>query len=495
MPEITTVNVSDSPTPPPPPPPPPTQNRRPRTREVSSRFMTPSASTAQRRQQRDDSDDENSESSFPIGYSFQKKQQQQRVVKLFKESTNRVFENPPNPNPNPNSNPNSNSNYNSHHPPKSSSFSRSGINSTPCASRPDTPTPTISVSSRYRHTPQHRSINSRSSAATKSIQSRGNSISLHSHDDIGINCSTQSLPELCSENDKNVLMKESNVLTGSVAEKTGNTLSRSVSLSSSGIDHLRGSEKQHGSVIKQSGFGNQSLDRGKIGGLHLPPVVPQFAKPVVDTRKGKKGSSHQEDVHSLRLFYNRYLQWRFANARAACAMKAQQKECEKALFSRAMKISEMRNSVNRKRIELELLRRSKTLSIVLEAQIPYLDEWSAMEEDYSVSITEAIQALLNASMQLPTGGNVRVDVREVGESLNSALKVMETIVSNTQRLMPKAEETDTSISELARVVGGERALIEECGGLLSKTHKSQVEECSLRAQLIQLNSISHKNKE
>jgi hypothetical protein len=300
--------------------------------------MTPSASTAQRRQQRDDSDDENSESSFPIGYSFQKKQQQQRVVKLFKESTNRVFENSPNPNPNPNpnSNPNSNSNSNSHHPPKSSSFSRSGINSTPCATRPDTPTPTISVSSRYRHTPQHRSINGRSSAATKSVQSsgmllsRGNSNSSHSQDDIGINCSTQSLPELCSENDKNVLMKESNVLTGSVAEKIGNSLSRSVSLSSSGVDHLlvRGSEKQHGSVIKQSGIGIQSLDRSKMGGLHLPPVAPQFAKSVVDTKKGKKGSSHQEDVHSLRLFYNRYLQWRFANARAACAMKAQQKECE-----------------------------------------------------------------------------------------------------------------------------------------------------------------------
>jgi hypothetical protein len=31
----------------------------------------------------------------------------------------------------------------------------------------------------------------------------------------------------------------------------------------------------------------------------------------------------------------------------------------------------------------------------------------------------------------------QVDVRELGESLNSALKVMETIVSNTQRLMPK----------------------------------------------------------
>lgn len=38
----------------------------------------------------------------------------------------------------------------------------------------------------------------------------------------------------------------------------------------------------------------------------------------------------------------------------------------------------------------------------------------------------------------------------------------------------QAEETDISISELARVVGGERALIGECGDLLSKTHKSQV---------------------
>lgn len=42
---------------------------------------------------------------------------------------------------------------------------------------------------------------------------------------------------------------------------------------------------------------------------------------------------------------------------------------QKALFSRAMKISEMRDSVHRKRLELELLRRSKTLSIVLEAQV------------------------------------------------------------------------------------------------------------------------------
>lgn len=41
-------------------------------------------------------------------------------------------------------------------------------------------------------------------------------------------------------------------------------------------------------------------------------------------------------------------------------------------------------------------------------QIPYLDEWSTMMEEYSVSITEVIQALVNATVRLPVGGNVRV---------------------------------------------------------------------------------------
>lgn len=38
----------------------------------------------------------------------------------------------------------------------------------------------------------------------------------------------------------------------------------------------------------------------------------------------------------------------------------------------------------------------------------------------------------------------------------------------------QAEEMDASISELARVSGGERALVEECGHLLFKTYTSQV---------------------
>lgn len=59
----------------------------------------------------------------------------------------------------------------------------------------------------------------------------------------------------------------------------------------------------------------------------LPPVPPP-AKLTTDTRKAKKISSHQEDVHSLKLLYNHYLLWRYANAKAETAMCAQKRDAQ-----------------------------------------------------------------------------------------------------------------------------------------------------------------------
>ncbi|KAF8398629.1 hypothetical protein HHK36_017560 [Tetracentron sinense] len=123
-------------------------------------------------------------------------------------------------------------------------------------------------------------------------------------------------------------------------------------------------------------------------------------------------------------------------------------------------------------------------------QMPYLDEWSALEEDYSSSLSGATKALQDASLRLPVVGNVRADILEVGEALNSASNVMG-MMSYIGSFLPKAQETGILISELARVVGEERVLIEECGYLLSKTHMLQVDECSLRGHLIQLNRSSY----
>ncbi|KAL0443092.1 UNVERIFIED_CONTAM: QWRF motif-containing protein 6 [Sesamum latifolium] len=219
------------------------------------------------------------------------------------------------------------------------------------------------------------------------------------------------------------------------------------------------SRKVTGDCARSLNF-SSSLKMG--GGFSRPPHPSSCIRSGLDARKGRKVSSHQEDVHSLKMLSNNYLQWRFANAKAEASVHAQKQE----------------------------------------AEMPYLDEWSALEEDYSNYLTGTTNALLSSSARLPVSGEVRVDAGQLGEALRAALKVVELISSNIQRFTGKAEEMDISISELARTVGGERALIEECGYLLSKTYTSQkvyrdyhlklsftsrqAQECSLRGTLMQL---------
>ena len=65
----------------------------------------------------------------------------------------------------------------------------------------------------------------------------------------------------------------------------------------------------------------------KIGGsLSLPPLP--CAKLGADSRRGRKDFGHQEQMHSLKLLHNHYLQWRYANAKAEASAHAQRKESE-----------------------------------------------------------------------------------------------------------------------------------------------------------------------
>lgn len=49
---------------------------------------------------------------------------------------------------------------------------------------------------------------------------------------------------------------------------------------------------------------------------------------IADIRKGKKATSHIEDVYELRLLYSTHLQWRYANARAFVALNYQKLTAE-----------------------------------------------------------------------------------------------------------------------------------------------------------------------
>ncbi|KAA8537248.1 hypothetical protein F0562_027065 [Nyssa sinensis] len=310
------------------------------------------------------------------------------------------------------------------------------------------------------------------------------------------NCKTRSLPDLRSSmpevdmlpsvSTRSLAQRNYKNVFGSDSSKFSvSSCSRSLNLPLSSCEHtsllysLKPSEKPVSMLSKP--YANSV----KMGSLCLPPVPP-CTKLGADARKGRKVFSHQEEVHSLKLLHNHYLQWRYANSKSEASMFAQRRETERKLYSLGIKISDLRNAVESKRVELGMLQRTKTLSTILEGHMPHLDGWSALEEEYSTSLSGAIHALLNASLRLPVSGNVQADTREVGEALNSAIKVMERISFHVQSFMPKAEEMDALVSELARVSSGERVLIEECGDMLFGAHTSQVEECSLRGHLIQL---------
>ncbi|KAL8469304.1 hypothetical protein ACS0TY_032212 [Phlomoides rotata] len=455
---------------------PPLPHRRPRVREVSSRFMSPLVqsnstpapnpcdfprSKSVHRRQPSKSEEsifpdsirssvDSSKSSAAHLSTVQRKHHQERVKQHNKENGE----------------------------PKDHQHSKVRV-----SSRPDTPiaigTDRI-VQSRYRQVPnsiyRSNSVNSSSNGcsavtaaarllqeATSDVEKRLSRISTSSVDDSD-SCSTAS----------NQGSSSCPTSPHCVAVTRPRTAATDVRTSMPDVDKW----------LSERNFENSSKDCARSlnfasmvrmgGGVSRPPHPSSCMRAGLEMRKGKKTANQLEEVHSLKMLSNHYLQWRLANAKTEATTNAQKHEAERKLYSLGGKMQELRENVRRKHEELAALRRLKTLTTIVEAQMPNLDEWSILEEDYSNSLSGATDALLNSSFRVPVSGDVRADVGQIGEALNSAYKVVEMIGSHLQSFFPKAEEMDTSVSELARMVGGEKALVEECGDLLSKTYSSQV---------------------
>lgn len=73
---------------------------------------------------------------------------------------------------------------------------------------------------------------------------------------------------------------------------------------------------------------------GVAGSLNAsyPGSTPSILSFSVDIRRGKMGEDRIVDAHMLRLLYNRYMQWRFVNARADATFMVQRLSAEVRLF-------------------------------------------------------------------------------------------------------------------------------------------------------------------
>lgn len=232
----------------------------------------------------------------------------------------------------------------------------------------------------------------------------------------------------------------------------------------------------------RSGIGNVMNDS-----ICSTPSILSFA---ADARRGKIGENKIANIHELRMLHNRHLQWRFANARAATAMQVQKDVAEKHLYNASANTLRLRHSVKSKRVELQQLRQQLKLYSILKGQMPYLDDSELLDGDYSSSLAGAIESLVSSTLRLPLVGGAKANIQEVEDTISSAVDVMHGIGSSLCSLLEKVVQTNSLASELASISSSERTSLDQCRDLLSILTAMQVEDCSLRSQMLQLVHIN-----
>ncbi|GMJ06829.1 QWRF domain containing 2 [Hibiscus trionum] len=225
-----------------------------------------------------------------------------------------------------------------------------------------------------------------------------------------------------------------------------------------------------------------------IGNSINTPLNLSFS---VDIWRGKNGEDRIVDARVLRLLYNRYLQWRFANAKADATFMTQKLSAEKYLWSARMTTSDLRHSVTLKRIKLLLLRQKLKLTSILKGQIAHLEAWTLLESDHSSSLLGVTEALKASTLRLPIVRIAIADIQDLKNAVSSAGDVMQAITSSICALSSKVEEMNSLVAKLASETTKERVLLEQCKDYLSALAALQVKDCSLRTHIIQLNHASN----
>ncbi|KAE8708416.1 QWRF motif-containing protein 2 [Hibiscus syriacus] len=218
--------------------------------------------------------------------------------------------------------------------------------------------------------------------------------------------------------------------------------------------------------------------------------TPSILSFSVDIRRGKKGEDRIVDAHMLRLFYNGYLQWRFANSRADATFITLKLSAEKNLWNARVTTSELRHSVTLKRIKLLLLRQKLNLTSILKRQIAHLEVWALLERDHSSSLLGATEALKASTLRLPIVGKATVDIQNLKDAVSSAIEMMQAMASSVFSLSSKVEEMNSLVAELVSLAAKEKVLLERCKEFLSTIASIQVKDCSLRSRIVQVNRIS-----
>ncbi|XP_007013862.2 PREDICTED: AUGMIN subunit 8 [Theobroma cacao] len=216
---------------------------------------------------------------------------------------------------------------------------------------------------------------------------------------------------------------------------------------------------------------------------------------IADFKKGRKSASYIEDAHQLRLLYNRYLQWRFANARAEAVLYIQKVTVEETLYNVWNATLSLWDAVIKKKINLQQLKLELKLNSVLNDQMAYLNDWSLLERDHLSSLSGAVEDLEASTIRLPVTGGARADIESLKVAICSAVDVIKAMGSSICSLLSKVEGINNLVSELAAIAAQEKNMLDHCEALLASTAAMQLEEYSLRSHIIQTKPPLERDKQ
>ncbi|KAK1308038.1 hypothetical protein QJS10_CPA09g01409 [Acorus calamus] len=118
------------------------------------------------------------------------------------------------------------------------------------------------------------------------------------------------------------------------------------------------------------------------------------------TPSSSRASESEETVHRLRLLHGRWIQWRFANARAEAARRsrdAQAKVSRKTFSNARVGLCDRRRVAAVKRSQFDKQKLEFKLNRVLDSQIKHLETWGAMERQHNSDVS-VVKDCLNAAV-------------------------------------------------------------------------------------------------
>ncbi|BAT11987.1 Os10g0554900 [Oryza sativa Japonica Group] len=182
----------------------------------------------------------------------------------------------------------------------------------------------------------------------------------------------------------------------------------------------------------------------------------------------------------------RLLQWRFANARMEKAMARATAAAENKLFYTWLRVAELRNIQAAKRIVAQRRRQKLKLARLLRPQLSLLASWDSLAKPHADAVDDLGAVLAAACTALPLADGAQGDMESLHEAMFACVGTVNDIEANADMFFATAGVTSSTLEELSTTIKQEVEGLQEAMKLARIVTSLQVQEVSLRANLIQI---------